>query len=224
MFSIFIALYYVLVIVLVTFVSHIHCSLVSHSPNILQIHIDFLPALKFNQKIYYGRKLITNNEETSTTSSAYPGPINDLLKTSQASDNAISLLRGLILLRVGRIDESHELIQNLPTTPAVAYAHSLIHRYEGQNIGDNYLTGFSNSGYWLDDIGDFATFKELLVHISRMEGKNANSNIERFIRDCTKSGKWKPTKFLNFCIESTRSQVKFNERNKIICIEVISCP
>ena len=209
MFSIlFIALYYyVLVIVLVTF----SCSsLVSHSPNILRSHIDSLPALKFNQKIYYGRNLITNNEETSTTSSAYPGPINDLLKTSPASDNAISLLRGLILLRVGRIDESHELIQNLPTTPAVGYAHSLIHRYEGQNIGDNSLTGFSNSGYWLDDIGDFATYKELLVYISRMEGKNANSNIERFIRDCTKSGKWKPTKFLKFCIESTRSQVKFN--------------
>jgi hypothetical protein len=92
--------------------------------------------LKFNMKMHYGRDVqkTTSGEVTLK----YQTP-------SQSHD--YELYRGLCLLRFGLIDHAHDIIQQLPSSSSVSYAHSLIHRFEGQNIGDNGLSGFSNSGW-----------------------------------------------------------------------------
>ena len=169
-------------------------------------HIQSLPALKFNQKIYYGHNR-KNDCMIPVLLSSILESIDRLLLPSASTDvDDVNLLRGLLFLRNGHIDDAHDIIQNLPSSPAAAYAHSLIHRYEAQHVGDNGLSGFSNSGYWLDDIGDFVTYKDLLIYITNETKPSLCSGVEQFAASCSESFQWRATKFLNLCILSLKNK------------------
>ena len=169
-------------------------------------YIVSLPALKFNQKMYYTGKSVNDNTE-SMSPSLILEPIDKLISScAVAAADDENLLRGLLFLRTGRIDNAHDIIQNLPSSPAAAYAHSLIHKYEAQHVGDNGLSGFSNSGYWLDDIGDFVTYKDLLIYITNETKPSLCSGVEQFAASCSESFQWRATKFLNLCILSLKNK------------------
>jgi hypothetical protein len=129
--------------------------------------------------------------------------------TDQLNQNQnILQLKALFLLKIGMLYESHEIIQRLPSSTIVAYIHSLIHRFEGENYGENNLSGFSNSGYWLDEIGDkFPIYSELIIYAKNIYSAkySKHENLKMFIEKVNDS--WRPLTFLNLCIKSIRSKV-----------------
>ena len=170
-----------------------------------------LAKLKQQSSLNFNRKII-DSTQISIKKDADDFDLLDQFfpeNTDQLNQNQIFLqLKALFLLKIGILYESHEIIQRLPSSPIVAYIHSLIHRFEGENYGENNLSGFSNSGYWLDEIGDkFPIYSELIIYAKNIYSAkySDHENLKMFIEKVNDS--WRPLAFLNLCIKSVGSKV-----------------
>ena len=167
--------------------------------------------LKQQSSLNFNRKMIDSTQISLKKDSNEINLLDQLFpeNTDQLNQNQNVLqLKALFLLKIGMLYESHEIIQRLPSSTIVAYIHSLIHRFEGENYGENNLSGFSNSGYWLDEIGDkFSIYSELIIYAKNIYSAkySKHQNLKMFIEKVNDS--WRPLTFLNLCFKSIRSKV-----------------
>jgi hypothetical protein len=83
--------------------------------------------LNFNQKMLYHRSL----------PSEVAASIDLLVRTSNEDSQ---IMRALLYIGCGELDHAHDLVQYMGAIDAV-YIHSLLHRLEGKNVGENGMLG-----------------------------------------------------------------------------------
>ena len=154
-------------------------------------------SLRFGQRMYYSHA---------------PKVAEDILAEINAiadhSSDDSKILRALLLFGCGALDAAHEIVQTMSTLDAI-YIHSLLHRCEGNNIGENmmqgiqyvnvvnldfigitylssYCKGWSNADYWNDQVGtchpNFSYVFEHVFHLSTTASSiySANELVQCF--------------------------------------------
>ncbi|ETO21961.1 hypothetical protein RFI_15243 [Reticulomyxa filosa] len=103
------------------------------------------------------------------------------------------------------------------------YAHALVHRREGQNVGE-FGTGWNNSLYWfsntngIEEVGN--DLQNMTVKIYNSEEKfGKNELLKNFVDSLTKSKKWDHSKFVHLCENAVKNK---NDTNMQFCQQLIN--
>jgi hypothetical protein len=159
--------------------------------------------LPFNQKMLYRTEI----SESSRKLQLNINEINELFRDSVRMSDTTKLLKGLILMKAGALDESHEIIQLLSSHDAY-YAHSLLHRLEGSNVGELGLTGWSNCGYWQGQYDYHPNFPQLYDYAYSLYQSQSQYNscnkISELFTEYFRAIEWDCNRFLTFCIDVNR--------------------
>uniref|UniRef100_A0A383W348 Uncharacterized protein n=1 Tax=Tetradesmus obliquus TaxID=3088 RepID=A0A383W348_TETOB len=142
----------------------------------------------------------------------------DVLPTSSSSSSSTGrehmarVIAGLLYVACGGLDAAHNLVTPLcwgswtpyagkpvassPAAAEAAFVHALIHRQEGQCIGE-FGSGFSNANYWYRAAGQHPINAALLKEARKLAAGNAAAEAH-----VAKHGSsWVPSKFVGLCCE-----------------------
>lgn len=137
----------------------------------------------------------------------------------------------VLYLAGGALDKAHNIVtplswpsatpfggpprDNGPAKKEAAYVHSLIHRAEGEYLGE-FGAGYQNSGFWLGQAkGTLAIHSDLLEEARRMA--QGDPELEQHVQ--SHGAQWNPRTFLDFCRKAERS----GDQNKIdFCSKVMT--
>lgn len=134
----------------------------------------------------------------------------DLDDLSSNKDSA-NVLLGLLYLRCGGIDEAHDIVTpyswsspesfaagppvlHSPAHQDACYAHAMVHRREGQHVGE-FGTGWNNSSYWFGTVGTHPIYSKVYDFANTQAQKNPilQQHIAAF------GNAWNPRQFLKLC-------------------------
>ena len=147
-----------------------------------------------------------------------------VLKGKQKTDFNDVIL-ALLYVACGGLDQAHNIITPLswgswtsyagapkPKSPAAreaAYIHALVHRQEGQCIGE-FGSGFSNANYWYAAAGQHPIAPKLLQAAAKhaegstklqqhVDGHGSSWSPQRFVGLCSEAASSKDPQLLRFC-------------------------
>jgi len=130
---------------------------------------------------------------------------------------------GLLLLGGGGTDECHDLVTPLswpeethfgyepPVSNSVAsweasYAHSLVHRREGPNVGEFGMIGWSNANYWSNasssrNKGNDKTLDEIRDRVLKLA--SGNKAAENWCKEHGIDQRWEPKALHQLCAQAS---------------------
>eukprot|EP00953_Heterococcus_sp_UTEX-ZZ885_P007016 4275-Heterococcus_DN1.PRE.3 len=85
----------------------------------------------------------------------------DLLDDGVGKEPWQTLTVALLYLGCGGLDETHDTVQSMTNVQEANYIHALLHRREGERVGELSLRGWSNSCYWNDQTGSHPIQQQL---------------------------------------------------------------
>ena len=167
--------------------------------------------IRFHQRMmYHQNPKEANREEIESIMALF-----DMESAQEGcKKESLQLLKGLYLLRVdSALDDAHECVQLLPQAdPGVSYAHSLVHKLEGANIGELGLNGYSNCAYWIGqmDATDFPTYNDLVRYACALRKERFGSSqvvckfVDNDLGNLGTTYRWDPYKFLSLCSNAAK--------------------
>lgn len=155
-------------------------------------------TLKFNTKMLYSNAVTDKMLHESITNAF------EYDKNNQ--DHQV--LCSLLWISVNGLDQCHEIVQQMRSNHDATYIHSLLHRLEGENIGELGLKGWSNADYWNDQLGNHPFFPSVLnysIELNQANNKYQNNvRLNKFVNSLSTTGQWDPSLLINLCIQSFR--------------------
>ncbi len=94
-----------------------------------------------------------------------------------------------------------------PVAKESEYCHALVHRKEGEYIGELGMLGFNNCDFWFGRTGYhplYEVVKKEAIAIGNVQ-KADNAKISRFVSDVSKMG-WDPEIFNSLCANALKSK------------------
>lgn len=137
--------------------------------------------------------------------------------SSGGKTHMASVIAGLLYAACGGLDQAHNLVTplcwgswtpyggkpvaNSPAAAEAAYVHAIVHRQEGQCIGE-FGSGFSNANYWYKAAGDHPISQELFKAAQKLAaGKPlCEAHVSKH------GSSWSPTKFVSLCDQVASSK------------------
>ena len=161
-------------------------------------------VLPFNQRMLYSRAPSPPADLAAAVERAIP--------TSMDTTDGI-VLGGLIYLTHGHLDAAHEAVQRLGTPDAV-YTHALLHRLEGEHVGEANMRGWSNADYWNDQLGLHPLYPHIRTLVCTSDtlatlaaaSPRAEAFRAKFLASDAAARPWEASAFLGLCIEGCRQQ------------------
>ena len=198
--------------------------------------IDEHPIPIIGQRMYYKKTSSLNSNRLNDISSKIETIDFDGL-SSASSQHHFSVFKGLLYLGIGGLDECHNLVTpyswssftsfggkpvyNSKASQNASYAHALVHRSEGQYIGE-FGTGWNNSSFWFGSTGKHSLFPNVSKHAYNTaindKGFKNDKNIVKFTKSL-KNNKWNPDGFLDLC------ELSVDKNDKILmkyCQDIIN--
>ena len=145
------------------------------------------------------------------------------------------VVAGILYLGCGGLDEAHDIVlpyscphPELGGTPVLdspahseaCYAHAMVHRKEGQHLGELGMIGWNNACYWASQVDDdkehaiYPTIRKFAIE----EGQKLGNNelITAYLKSADKT--WNPQRFISLCEDAV---AKGDEKATAFCSDVI---
>eukprot|EP00164_Ancoracysta_twista_P012794 GFYU01020182.1.p1 GENE.GFYU01020182.1~~GFYU01020182.1.p1 ORF type:complete len:239 (+),score=43.04 GFYU01020182.1:159-875(+) len=156
---------------------------------------------------------------------------------SWGKQHSAKALRGLLYLACNGLDEAHNIITpySWPSkTPfggdpihcedgamaaTACYIHGMVHRREGQNIGE-FGTGWNNAGYWFGNVGAhflYPSVREAALRAAESlqsggGGGGGGGSVDEFVGSLKSGRSWNAHSFLDLCESAVQTKdVKASE-------------
>ncbi len=118
------------------------------------------------------------------------------------------LVKAMLGLRIGEIDQPHAIVQN-DSSPLGSYLHGVVHRLEQD---------FWNSKYWFRQMRDVAVLSSISRFVSEYLAENGMADAASQM-GILKGSQFQPVEFVTACEQaSSNSKLSKEDRELLACV------